>query len=239
MLKFFLSIKTSLWLTGLSVGVFLIGSFYIPQNLAMFSGINDVPLFTWLSDNNIHFSKVSWIYLLIALMLLLWINTIVCSIDAIIKRTTWKALVRVLSPQVLHTAILFVLLGYFISASAGYKKDVPMNMVDGQKIEGFDLKINDMEFFTNPGENSPRWRVHLKIDNNLHVLELGRPAFYNGVGFFAKSAQKKKMKAIIGLVYDPGVLWELIGAVTFIIGASGVFYTRLSEKQLPVFEKEN
>ncbi len=239
MLKFFLSIKTSLWLTGLSICVFLIGSFYIPQNLALFSEINDIPLFTWLLENNHHLSKVFWIYLLIALMLLLWINTIVCSIDAIIKRTTWKSLVRVLSPQVLHIAILFVLIGYCVSASAGYKKDVPMNMIDAQKIEGFDLKINNMEFFTNPGENSPRWRVYLNIDSSEHVLELGKPAFYNGVGFFAKSAQKKKMKAIIGLIYDPGVIWELIGAVTFIIGASGVFYTRLSEEQLPGFEKEN
>jgi hypothetical protein len=125
MLKFFLSIKTSLWLTGLSIGVFLTGSLYIPRNLALFSEINDIPLFTWLSENNHHLSKVFWIYLLIALMLLLWINTIVCSIDAIIKRTTWKSLVRVLSPQVLHIAILFVLLGYCVSASAGYKKDVP------------------------------------------------------------------------------------------------------------------
>ena len=79
--------------------------------------------------------------------------------------------------------------------------------------------------------------LYLNIDNNEHVLELGKPAFYNNVGFYAKSAQQKKMKAIIGLVYDPGVLWELIGAVTFIIGASGVFYTRLHEKQIPQAER--
>jgi cytochrome c biogenesis factor len=164
---------------------------------------------------------------------------IVCSIDALIKRTTWKGLIRVLSPQVVHFAILFVLLGYCVSASAGYKKDVPMNMIDAQKVEGFDLKINNMEFFTNPGENSPRWRVYLNINSNEHVLELGRPAFYKRVGFFAKSAQQKKMKAIIGLIYDPGVVWELIGAVTFIIGASGVFYSGLSEKQIPGVEKED
>ena len=239
MLRFFLSIKTSLWLTGMIIGVFLIGSFYIPQNLALFSEINDIPLFTWLLENNHHLSKVFWIYLLVALMLLLWINTIVCSIDAIIKRTTWAGLIRVLSPQVVHLAILCVLVGYCVSASTGYKKDVSMNMIDSQKIEGFDLKINNMEFFTNPGENSPRWRVYLNINSSEHVLELGRPAFYNRVGFYAKSAQQKKMKAIIGLIYDPGVLWELIGAVTFIIGALGVFYSRLSEKQLPGLEKEN
>ncbi len=239
MLKFFLSIKTSLWLTGISIVVFLAGSFLIPQNLALFSEINDIPLLKWLSDNSQHAGQVFWIYILIGLMLLLWLNTIVCSVDAVIKRTSWKSFIRVLSPQVLHFAILFVLLGYFVSAASGYKKDVSMNMTDPQKIEGFDLKVNNMEFFKNPGENSRRWRVFLNIDGSEHVLELGRPAFHNGVGFFAKSAQQRKMKAIIGLVYDPGVIWQLIGAVTFIIGASGVFYIRLSEKQLSGFEKEN
>ena len=90
--------------------------------------------------------------------------------------------------------------------------------------------ISDMKFFKNPGENSTRWRVHLEINNDTHVLELGKPAFYNGVGFFAESAQEKKQKAIIGLIYDPGVLWEIIGAAMFVIGASGVFFTRFNEK---------
>ncbi len=230
MLKFFLSIKTYLWLTGISIGAFLIGSFYIPNNLAIFSGINDMPLFSWLSQNNSDFDKFIWIYLLIGLMLLLWICTLICSLDAIIKRTTRKQLVRILSPQILHIAILFVLIGYVVSASTGYKLDIPMNVNDTQKVKGFDLKVDNMEFFTNPGESSTRWRVHLRINNELHKLEVGQPSFYNSVGFFAKSAQKKKRSTIIGLIYDPGIIWEMIGAVTFIIGAAGIFITRFNDK---------
>jgi hypothetical protein len=246
MLKFFLSTKTYLWLTGISIGSFLIGSFYIPNNLAIFSGINDMPLFSWLSQNNNDLDKFIWIYLLIGLMLLLWICTLICSLDAIIKRAARKQLIRILSPQILHIAILFVLIGYVISASTGYilfvligyvvsastgyKLDIPMNMDDTQEVKGFDLKVDDMEFFTNPGESSTRWRVHLRINNELHKLEVGQPSFYNSVGFFAKSAQKKKKSAIIGLIYDPGVIWEMIGAVTFIIGAAGIFITRFNDK---------
>jgi cytochrome c biogenesis factor len=219
-----------LWLTGISIGSFLIGSFYIPNNLAIFSGINDMPLFSWLSQNNNDLDKFIWIYLLIGLMLLLWICTLICSLDAIIKRATRKQLIRILSPQILHIAILFVLIGYVISASTGYKLDIPMNVNDIQEVKGFDLKVDDMEFFTNPGESSTRWRVHLRINNELHKLEVGQPSFYNSVGFFAKSAQKKKKSAIIGLIYDPGVIWEMIGAVTFIIGAAGIFITRFNDK---------
>jgi cytochrome c biogenesis factor len=230
MLKFFLSIKTYLWITGISGGVFLLGSFYIPQNLAVFSGINDMPLLKWLSLNSSYLDKLFWIYFLIGLMLLLWIGIVICSLDTMIKRTTRRDIIKVLSPQVLHIAIVLVLLGHGISASAGYKQDVPMDKGDTHKIKGYELKVDNIEFFKNPGENSTRWRVYLKINNDVHVLELGKPAFYEGVGFFAKSAQQKKMKAVIGLIYDPGVLWEVIGAVTFVIGAAGVFYMRLHER---------
>jgi hypothetical protein len=64
----------------------------------------------------------------------------------------------------------------------------------------------------------------------LHQLEVGQPAFYNGVGFFAKSAQQKKRSTIIGLIYDPGIIWEMIGAVMFIVGATGIFITRFNDK---------
>ncbi len=230
MLKFFLSMKTYLWLTGLSAGVFLIGSIYIPRNLAIFSEINDMPLFNWLSQNSNDLDKFIWIYILVGLMLLLWISTLICSLDAIIKKTTRKQLLRILSPQILHIAILFVLLGHGISAVSGYKVDVPMNMNDTREVKGFDLKVDNMEFFNNPGESSTRWRVHLKINDDLHQLAVGQPSFYNGVGFFAKSAQQKKRSAIIGLIYDPGVIWEMIGAVIFIVGAVGIFITRFNDK---------
>ena len=228
MLKFFISIKTYLWVTGIAIGIFLMGSLYIPKNLAIFSGINDMPLLNWLSENNV-LNKLYWIYALVGIILLLWIITLICSLDAIIKRTTWRSAVRVLSPQVLHIAILLVLLGHGISAVTGYKHDVPMNTSKTFQARGFDMKMSSMEFFKNPGENSTRWRAHIQIDDTLHVLEVGRPVFYRNVGFFAKSAQKKKQSAIIGLVYDPGVLWEIIGAVVFVIGAGGVFYTKFQE----------
>ena len=116
------------------MGLFLIGSFYIPQNLAVFSGINDMPLLKWLSMNNDSLDKLFWIYILTGLMILLWISSLICSLDAIIKRTAWKGLIRVLSPQVLHLSIIFVLLGHGISAMTGYKQDVPMKISDTHSI---------------------------------------------------------------------------------------------------------
>lgn len=231
MLRFFLSIKTYLWVTGISMGIFLLGSFIIPKNLAVFSLINDMPLFMWLSSNGNDLSRTFWIYLLAVFMLLLCLCTLICSAEALIGKTARKNLVKVFSPQVLHVAIIFVLLGHGISSVAGYKEDVSIKINEAVEVKGFALEVNEIEFFKNPGENSTRWRVHLSIDSQEHMIELGEPAFYNGVGFYAKSAQEKKMKAVIGLVHDPGVLWEMIGALVFVTGAFGIFYVRLGERQ--------
>ena len=229
MLKFFLSIKTYLWVTGISIAVFLAGSLYIPQNLAVFSGINDIPLLSWLTENAGDKEKFFWIYLLIGLMALLWICTLICSLDAVIKRVRRGNLIRVLSPQILHLAVLFVILGHGISAVSGYKLDVPMDLNIPQQVKGFSMTVHDIQFRKDPGESSTRWIVNLEVNGTRHVLEVGKPAFSGGVGFFAKSAQKRKMKTIIGVIYDPGVIWEIIGAVLYGISAAGVFYSRFRD----------
>ena len=226
MLRFFLSIKTSLWLTGISIVIFLIGSVYIPRNLDVFSGINETPLFKWLSQNAGDLDKLLWIYILLVLMLLICINMFVCAIDTIMRKISWKVLVEVLSPQILHIGVMFVLFGHLISASTGYKQDIPMDMNTTLAIKGFNVSIHNIEFLKKQDEDSTRWRIHLKINDNLHLLEPARPSFYKGVGFFTKSVEQKKMRIIIGMVYDPGVLWEIIGAVVFVIGAFGIFYLR-------------
>jgi len=231
MLRFFLSIKTFLWLAGLSMVTFLVGSLYIPQNLDIFSEINEIPLFIWLNKNSDYLGKIYWIYILIFLMGLISINMLICSIDAIIKKTRLRGLVRVLSPQIVHISILIVLLGHGISALTGYKEDVTLKPGIPYMVRGFNIRLDDIEFFKRPDLSSTSWRIHITIDDKPHVIEVGRPSFYKGVGFFAKSAYRKRKKAIIGLVNDPGARWEVAGAILFVIGAVGIFYTRIGKEE--------
>jgi cytochrome c biogenesis factor len=231
MLRFFLSIKTYLWVTGLSIAVFLTGSLMIPNDLAYFSEINDMPLFIWLSRHMDAPQKLFWIYLIIILMSLLWLSTLICSIDAVIKRTRRNVIIRVLSPQILHLAILFVLLGHAVSAATGFKEDVSIKTGQSREVRGYNIRLEEIEFLNMPGENSTRWRVHLNIDGHEFSIEPAEPVFYKGTGFFIKSAQKKKQKALIGLVHDPGTIWEVAGAIIFVIGAAGIFWTKMNETQ--------
>lgn len=228
MIKFFLSIKTTLWLTGISILAFVTGSFFIPKNLDVFSEINDTPLFKWLSINTSEIGKTFWIYAIICLMAILCLNTIVCSIDAVLRRLSWKGLINTLSPQILHIGVLFVLFGHFISAMTGYKQDIPMKKNMTTNFKEFNISLTGMNFSKSYDEDTTRWRVHLDIDNNQFIIEPARPAFYRNVYFFVKSADEKSMRAIIGLVYDPGVVWEILGAAVFILGAAGIFYRQIT-----------
>jgi len=230
MLRFFLSTKTFLWLTGISIVIFLMGSLYIPSNLDIFSEINEMPLLRWLTKNNEYMSRLYWIYILIFLIGLIWLNMLICSIDAIIKKTRLRSLVKVLSPQIIHIAVLVILVGHGVSAITGYKEDVTLKPGNVYRVRGFDLRLDNIEFYKRPNESSTSWKIHVSIDDKPHVLEAGRPSFYKDVGFFAKSAYRKRKKAIIGLVHDPGANWEVAGAILFIIGAAGVFYTKIGRE---------
>lgn len=232
MLKVFLSIKTSLWLTGISMAVFLAGSFYIPHNLEVFSEINDMPLFQWLSLNSADLNKFIWIYLLLGMMTLLSINMFICTLNAVLKKSSWSRLIEGLSPHVLHIGVMLVLLGHLISASTGYKQDVPLSVNTVTEVRGFIIKISDIEFFNKKGEDSTRWRLSLSINNNDKVIGPAKPAFYKGAGFFVKSVDQKEKKALIGLVYDPGAIWEVIGAIVFIIASAGIFYVKSTNAKM-------
>lgn len=226
-MKFFTSIKTSLWLMGLSIIFYAIGSVVIPQNLEIFSEINDMPLFRWFSLNRAYFFAFSWILALIVLMALMAVNIIICGIDSLVKSLPHRQVIDAVAPQILHIGVVIVLFGHLVSASFGYKEDVPMAVGITKEVRGMRLSLAGVDFIQVPGEDSRRWVVGLGIDGNDVVLYPASPAFVNGIGFFAKSAQEKNRTAIIGLVYDPGVGWEIAGALVFVIGAAALFYVQL------------
>jgi len=223
MIKLFTSVKTTLWITGLGIATFLAGSYLIPQNLDIYSDINDMPLFTWMRLNRTHMGEIVWIYPLLGFMTLLAINMVVCGIEVFTRKVKLKGFIETASPQVLHLGVLFVLLGHLVSAESGYKQDVPLELHETREIQGRALRLDGIEFLHLYGEDSTRSRVSLALDGNTFVLGPAEPAFYRGTEYFIKSAQQGKNKAIIGLVYDPGVLFEIIGAIAFVIGSAGLF----------------
>lgn len=229
MIKLFTSVKTSLWIMGLSMIVYVLGSFFIPQHLDIFSDINDMPLFSWLSRYRADIGVSFWIPLLLVLMALLALNILVCGYDSLRRGMRGGRYIETLAPQLLHLGVVLVLFGHLVSASAGYKEDLPLGLNDPQELRGHRLELIALDFLKVSGEDSTRWRVGLIVDGRPATLEPARPFFLDRTGFFAKSASQRKERALIGIVYDPGVVWEIAGAVFFILGGAGLFLVQFRE----------
>jgi len=222
MIKFFTSLTTSLWLMGLSMIVYALGSFLIPQHLDIFSEINDMPLFSWLSRNRAEMGVSFWIPPLIVLMAFLVVNILVCGYDSLVRGLRGGGYIETLAPQFLHLGVVLVLFGHLVSASAGFKEEVSLQPHVPQTVRGHRLELIGLDFLKVSGEDSTRWRVGLVVDGRPATLEPARPFFFDRIGYFAKSASQKKERALVGLVYDPGVAWEIAGAVFFVVGGAGL-----------------
>jgi cytochrome c biogenesis factor len=235
MLTVLRSIKTSLYLIAVSVFVFLAGSIYIPHNLDVFSEVNDMPIFRWLFENMDALSKAYWIYLQVLLMAALSLNMIVCTIDSLRDKLTTRNVIQNISPHVLHIGILLVLIGHLVSGTWGYKKDYVVTEGGSIAHNRMHVYVDNIDLVEIEGENQMRWRVNVRAlsdDNSINgLLEPASPLFFEGVGIYVKSADEKG-RSVIGVVRDPGVKWEITGALVFILGAAGLFWSRYIKIQL-------
>jgi len=231
MLDLLKSIKTALWILAISILIFVAGSMYIPRNLDIFSEINDMPLFKWLNQNGEHIAKTYWIHAGLVLMAALSLNMVVCTFYELREKLSLKVLVQRLSPQVLHAGVLLVLFGHLMSGMSGYKKDVPLHLGSEIRIEGMSIMITNITFSERKGEDQRRWNVETQIKSEKGTIQSiiapARPVFMAGMGIFVKSVEESG-RVLVGFVRDPGVKWEIAGAVVFLLGALGIFWSRYS-----------
>jgi len=208
---------------GISMALYVAGAFFIPENLDIFTEINDMPLFTWLRQNRGALPVAFWIYLLLVVMALLVVNIVGNGYVTLVAGIKGRRYLQVIPPQVLHVGVVLVLFGHMVSAVSGYKQDVPIKLHEKRIVRGHVLELVNLESLKIEGEDSTRWRVGLVIDGKAATLEPAQPAFIDTIGYFAKSASENTRSALIGLVSDPGMGWEIAGAVCFILGALGLF----------------
>lgn len=229
MLNVLKSLKTSLWILGTVMVTFVIGSMYIPENLEIFSEINDIPLFKWLDQNSEYLVKTYWIHIALILMAALSLNMVVCTIYELRERISLRALVQRLSPHVLHAGVLLVLFGHLVSGMTGFKNDISLQRGSEIKAQGLNIMITDMTFSEREGEDQRRWDVNTRIMSEKGIINAvigpAKPVFVQGIGVFVKSVEESG-RVLLGLVRDPGVKWEIAGAVVFLIGALGIFWSR-------------
>jgi len=219
------ALKTSVWLlTGLVVVLF-VGSVVMPALPSEYLTINDELLFDWLrgaGKNPAH----AWFFLALGLLVCLTLNTLVCSVESIARRSGGGEFLLRISPQIMHAGFLFILLAHFMSGGWGFKMSgtLPEGQAGGLP-GGRVLFLKDLRIDTYPSGMPRSWSADLEVYHGREKLGAGRaeantPFFLDGVGYYLKNITMTSAgpAAVLYVSRDPGALFALLGAILFALG---------------------
>lgn len=227
MKNFFLSLKTTVWTLFFLVIIFFIGSYMMPMHREVFSSMNDSLLFDWVKNVALRNLWQSWwFFAALAGLILLTINTIVCSLQAIQGKWSRADFLLRISPQIIHIGFLFILLAHLLGAGWGYKLSGMLPEGGLARLPGDRaLALQSVVVQTDPAGYMQDWSAEVSLYENNEVVKRGtlgpnKPLFYKGVGVYLKSLDFERGPAALLMVNkDPGAIWALIGSVLFMLGS--------------------
>jgi hypothetical protein len=204
------SLNLGLWLMSGVMLALAVGSF--SRGSSESAGLNDMPLLLWLQRAPLSFSW--WLWLSLALIALLSLNALLCSIEALGKKG------RHIAPHLMHAGFLLVALAHLFSAYGGFKQQLQLG--EGSSIGFADGERVRIERIT--GEVGPRgmmsaYRAQLLQGGRLSEVSPNRPLFHKGYGIYLKDvALTPAPVALFEIHREPGALPALLGALLFTVG---------------------
>ena len=227
MMRFFLSLKTTVWLLFILVCLFFIGSYMMPVHREVFAAMNEDILFHWVTDVAVSSMWYTWwLFGAAAVLAALTLNTILCSIEAVRGRWTRSDFLLRISPQVMHAGFLFILLAHLLGAGWGYKLSGIMPEGSYAPLpEERSLLLKKITVKTDARGFMLDWAADAELYENNQVVKRGTlgpnaPLFYNGTGVYLKSLNfDRGPAAILVVAKDPGAVWALVGGLLFLVGS--------------------
>ena len=227
MKNFFLSLKTTVWtLLGLVV-LFFIGAYMMPMHREVFSSMNDSLLFDWVKNAAVgNIRHTWWFFAALAVLMLLTINTLVCSLQAIRGKWSRADFLLRISPQIIHLGFLFILLAHLLGAGWGYKHSGMLHEGGFARLpENRALALQTIVVQADTAGYLQDWSAEVSLYENDTVVKRGtlgpnKPLFYKGVGVYLKSLDFERGPAALLMINkDPGAPWALLGGVLFVLGS--------------------
>ncbi len=220
-MRFFLSLKTTVLLLALLLALFFVGAFVMPADEA-FQLLHSIPLFEWLGEQPP--SVTWWLWGCIGILAVLTLNTLFCSAESLIKKRKADQWIMIISPQIVHIGFLFMLLAHLLSSLGAFKSF-------GIADEGGVLTLPDGGVFEisaiNVSEDAKGYIVDWSVNVDFKaggaekkdVLLPNKPFFERGIGIYVRDVRAYPSKEVLLEVSrEPGTLWALIGGVLFMIG---------------------
>lgn len=226
MVKQIISIASSLT-TGL-ICLFTLVLLMIVGSLSMlktggYESINAMPLFVWISKISLVSSW--WLILSLLSLILITINTILCTIRSLIAKTPVTSFLLKISPQIIHTGFLFILLAHLVSSFDSFHVVTTVYEQQGIQLDARTIVgINNVRISTSetgfPTAMSAQVTIYEERREILtKKISPNHPLFYNGMGIYLKNVLPYRSPvALIEISRDRGAIWALTGGLLFFAG---------------------
>jgi hypothetical protein len=229
------SLRTAILLLLALLCILLYGSFIMPLR-EEFQGLQMAPLFQWLQESPA--GVTWWLWAAIAVLSLLTANTIFCSFESIIKKRGARHVILVLSPQVIHMAFLFVLLGHLLSSYGSSKgmayvsEGTVLQLPDNESVVFDEIRAQ-----AGPAGYITDWSADIRYlkEGRLPAADVigpNNPSFRGGFGLYIKTVEFRPFPvALVELSRDPGAIWALAGGVLFLVGMTSLLALKIRRER--------
>lgn len=225
-----ISLEAGLLLLALVCVAMAAGSFGLSGDVAV--ALNSMPLFEWLR----RFSLITtwWLWLTIAFLALLVLNTICCSADTLFQRFSRNSVLAWLPPQLIHAGFLLMVLAHLQSSLWGFKASIEIpegytfQMPDGAVVQVARIGA----IFSPMGGEMPLGYKALLVTQETAgqggvTISPNQPWFSGGYGVYIKHAEPgQPPSAFLEIHREPGAGVALAGAILFTIGNLLLLYSR-------------
>ncbi len=221
-LYFFTSLRTSLWLLAALICLLLYGSVVMPAHQE-FLELHTVALFAWLQEMPAGITW--WLWACVGVLSLLTANTIVCSVESVVRKREARQWLLIISPQIIHMGFLFILLAHLLS-SYGSSKGIAFAYQGSvfQLPDGLEVRFNRVNAAFDASGHPTSWSADIEYFRNgasvgTDSIMPNNPSFRNGLGLYIKTVKVSPFPvAMIEVSREPGALWALFGGMLFMIG---------------------
>lgn len=222
--SFLASLSLGLWLMGGVMALLAAGSF------AGESSLNEMSLFTWLAQAPLTASW--WLWGALALLALMAVNTVFCSVETLRQRSGQRRLVPLLAPQLMHLGFLLIVLAHLLSAKGGAKE--AMRLFEGSVLafpDGSSVRVGEIAVTTGPMGMPTDYRAELRAEaggrETAGTVRPNSPFFHGGVGIYLKHVEPFPYRmAFVEIHREPGAGWALAGALLFTAGNAALLAVR-------------
>jgi hypothetical protein len=234
--KFFLSLRLSICLLLVLLCVLFYGSLVMPRK-DEFQTLNTTPLFQWLLENP--FDMTWWLWAAIGILLLLALNTLLCSIYAVVMKRGSKHWLLIISPQVIHIGFLFILLSHLLSSLGSFRgttfvyEGAALQLPNGLTVvfDRINADIDRSGYIESCSADIKYFSQGRQITKD--VIFPNNPSFQDGFGIYIKTVRPEPFPAaLIEVSREPGAFWALVGSVLFLTGMITLLIFKIKREEV-------